>query len=143
MHGIHDDFPKLAQEGYEEKSPATPDYNCIAWAAGEDETVWWPGDPDMDYWPDSVPHTEDLESFFLAFESIGYVRCADGGLEAGFEKVALYAKGRNPKHAARQLDDGKWTSKLGLGIDIIHTLPGLEGPCYGQVVGFLKRPRPT
>jgi hypothetical protein len=27
-------FPHLAEEGYIETSPATPRYNCIAWAAG-------------------------------------------------------------------------------------------------------------
>ena len=27
-------------------SPATPRYNCIAWAAGENHRRWWPADWD-------------------------------------------------------------------------------------------------
>jgi hypothetical protein len=60
-------------------------------------------------------------------------------LESGFEKIALYALEGHPKHAARQLPDGAWSSKLGKYIDIAHSLNGLEGTVYGQVVGFLKR----
>jgi hypothetical protein len=44
---------------------------------------------------------------------------------------------------ARQLDDGKWASKLGQERDIIHTLSGLEGAEYGTVVRFLKRALPV
>lgn len=89
-----------------------------------------------------MPRTETLEAFYLAFESLGYTRCADGNLEAGFEKVAFYALAGQPKHAARQLGDGTWTSKLGKYIDISHTLAGVEGKIYGKVVGFLKRSHP-
>jgi hypothetical protein len=41
-------------------------------------------------------------------------------LEPGFLKVALYGTGLTYTHAARQLADGKWTSKLGKGEDIEH-----------------------
>lgn len=45
-----------------------------------------------------------------------------------------------PTHVARQLDDGKWTSKLGSNEDIIHhTLDGLEGEKYGQVTTIMTR----
>jgi len=86
------------------------------------------------------PRVETLEAFYRAIESIGYCRCPDGQLETGFEKVALYAVAGQSKHAARQLTDGRWTSKLGRYLDIAHTLGGLEGPVYGQVAGYLKRP---
>ena len=42
--------------------------------------------------------------------------------------VAIYQSGGLPTHAARQLSDGNWTSKLGPNIDITHSLSGLEGP---------------
>lgn len=29
-----DDFPRLTSGNHRITSPATPDYNCIAWAAG-------------------------------------------------------------------------------------------------------------
>ena len=70
----------------------------------------------------------------------GYsVSCDDGGLEPGHEKVALYVLDGKPTHAARQLPDGAWTSKLGRQIDIAHTVCALEGPAYGQIAVFLKR----
>jgi len=44
-------------------------------------------------------------------------------------------------HAARQLPDGKWTSKLGQLEDITHgTTDVIEGGDYGEVVQFMKRP---
>jgi hypothetical protein len=62
-------------------------------------------------------------------------------LEPGFEKVALYAVGSEPTHAARQILNGRWVSKLGPQEDIEHGAPDdLSGPCYGQVVRVLKRP---
>ena len=50
-----------------------------------------------------------------------------------------FTPGRIVKHAARQLTSGRWTSKVGQNIDIEHTLAGLEGPFYGEVVRILKR----
>ncbi|MBL8793568.1 MAG: hypothetical protein JNM56_06675 [Planctomycetia bacterium] len=140
---LHNAFPSLADEGFTETSPATTDYNCIAWAAGRTDDVWWPDAEGLGYWPEGVLRGETLEAFYLAFESLGYVRCAGGELEPEFEKVALYALDGRPKHAARQLPDGSWTSKLGQWIDITHSLRGVAGPVYGQVAGFLKRPRPS
>ena len=50
---------------------------------------------------------------------------------------------------ARQLESGRWTSKLGSDCDIEHELEALEGfddspdaYRYGRVVGFMSRPRP-
>jgi hypothetical protein len=136
-------FPHLIGEGFTETSPAAADYNCIAWAAGPTDVWWWPDPLEVYHWPQGVPRVETLEAFYQAFESLGYVRGEDGHLEAGFEKIALYVLDGKPTHAARQLSDGNWTSKLGKWIDITHTLYGLEGPAYGQVAGFLKRPRPS
>ena len=45
-----------------------------------------------------------------------------------------------PKHAARQLPSGRWTSKLGFLEDIEHALHDLEGTEYGAVVLVMKRP---
>lgn len=47
-------------------------------------------------------------------------------------------------HAALQLENGDWTSKMGSAEDILHILAEvLEGPEYGHVARFLSRPRPT
>jgi hypothetical protein len=61
-------------------------------------------------------------------------------LEPGYEKVALFALGGSVKHAARQLPDGRWTSKMGRDIDIRHDeVDGVSGPFYGDVVLYLRR----
>ncbi|MCG8587287.1 MAG: hypothetical protein MI757_21490 [Pirellulales bacterium] len=44
-------------------------------------------------------------------------------------------------HAARQLPDGRWTSKLGKAEDIEHdSANDVAGGLYGEVVEFMKRP---
>jgi hypothetical protein len=48
-----------------------------------------------------------------------------------------------PSHAARQLRDGTWTSKLGMSEDIQHALEDLTGEVYGSVVHILKRVLPS
>jgi hypothetical protein len=112
-------FPALADAGYAVSGPETPAYNCVAWAAGESHRWWEPGI----YWP--VRAGDDLAALVDLFASLGYVRCDDGELESGNEKVALYAGDLGDwTHAARQLPDGWWTSKLGQGVDILHSTPG-------------------
>lgn len=135
-------FPRLTPANHRITSPASPDYNCVAWAAGDTEHWWQPGV----YWPGN-PGAEDqgpkaLEEAFLA---LGY---EDGGLdltpEAGFEKVALYAAGLFYTHAARQLPNGKWTSKLGSAEDIEHDTPAdVAGGLYGDVVQIMRRALPA
>src|SRR5262245_58879428 len=134
-------IPKLNDKNCRVTSPPKNSYNCIAWAAtGSAESEWWwpslPGYPPVTYWPPEAPSEETLAAFIKAFETRGYTVCKDGKLEKGFEKVALYAKktkdGSVPTHAARQLPDGKWTSKLGKYEDVEHRGPAhVTGPVYG------------
>jgi hypothetical protein len=135
-----DYFPDLEKTGYQVTSPADWRYNCIAWAAGDQSVAWWPG---KFYWPQNASCEETLAAFVQAFQTLGYALCSEGALEEGFEKVAIYAMGDAPKHAARQLANGRWSSKLGQEVDIEHVLEGVAGPLYGIPVCFLKRPRPT
>ncbi len=134
------EFPYAEVEGYSEESSATPFYNCIAWAAGDNKRGWWPNS--YGYWPPSAPREETIDAFVKAYESLGYKSCADSMLETGNEKVAIYALDNSPTHAALQLENGKWTSKIGQNIDIEHaTLRAVEGPIYGWPVRYLKRRR--
>lgn len=142
-------IPNLARCFWERKSDPDRGYNCIAWAAGESHRHWWP--PlhigSFEYWPDGVPALETVLAFVQAFESIGYTRCDHTDLEDGVEKVAIFVSQRTgrPSHAARQLESGRWTSKLGVGIDIEHeelaAVGGEERLSYGDVVAILARPR--
>lgn len=135
-------FPSLANGGYQITSPADPHYNCIAWAAGETSQWWWPGpDVEREYWPPGVSRERSLESFRAAFASLGYDSCPSDSPEPGFEKIALFAGADGiPTHAARQLSNGRWTSKLGKREDIEHDLHDLTGDVYGSVYLIMKRP---
>ena len=129
-------FPGLRDTEFEITSPTDEDYNCIAWAAGEQGFWWWPGR----FWPKDVPATETRTAFIKAFRTKGYEICEGPGLEPGYEKVCVYERLGRPRHAARQLPSGKWTSKLGMGNDISHELDGLIGQRYGKPALFMKRP---
>jgi hypothetical protein len=136
-------FPKLQPENYRITSPPTALYNCIAWAAGDDRRWWWPErNLENGYWPEAVPFALTLEAFMALFALQGYAPCPLEDEEPGFERVAIFATADGtPTHAARQLANGRWTSKLGKGDDIEHDLRDLEGEVYGVVVRMLKRPR--
>lgn len=134
-------FPHLIGSSYAITSPSTAEYNCIAWAAGDSERWWWPVAGSFAYWPPNIPLQESLDAFIKAFGSIGFTPCGNADIEQGYEKIALYVDSNGkPTHAARQLPNGRWTSKLGKIEDIEHELDGLTGTVYGGVAQVLKRP---
>jgi hypothetical protein len=145
MEGVslENEFPGLRGQPYEIQSLRDDHYNCIAWAAGDNHNWWWP-DPDLeDFWPAGIARVETGVAFQSAFASLGYTVCDHDQLEPGCEKIALFALDGAPKHAARQLPTGRWTSKLGLMEDIEHALRDLTGTMYGSVVVVMKRQLPT
>lgn len=136
-------FPLLDPTNYSVTSDATDEYNCVGWAANEiDPGQWWPlPDAPEYFWPPGARRDETLEAFIEGFGAIGFRVCEDGDLEPGIEKVAVYATRGVPTHVARQLANGRWTSKLGEWEDIEHaTLRDLSGGIYGQPALFLSRP---
>lgn len=137
---LEDVFPGLRGQPFKIKSPRNHAYNCIPFAAGDNHSWWWPDAAGEDTWPAGVARVETVEAFRDAFATLGYVVCDDDRLEAGWEKVALFAVVSKPKHAARQLPSGRWTSKLGPREDIEHALHDLTGMVYGSVVLVMKRP---
>ena len=132
-------FPNLTSNNSATTSPATWDYNCIAWAFGRNDLRLWPGGPDGYRWPWDVSASETLESIKHLFVSVGYTECDDGSWQPGLEKIAIYVDAEGPQHAARQLATGRWTSKLGSLEDIEHTLDAIQGGDYGYPQVFLKR----
>ena len=129
-------FPGLRRAPYAVTSPASPDYNCVAWAAGDETAWWWPDAMGAYYWPVGIPREASLGAFVEAYRSQRYEVCDGPHFEAGYEKIALYADASgNPTHAARQRPDGSWTSKLGGLEDIAHSmLDSLSGTAYGRPV---------
>ncbi len=134
-------FPRLKRATFYVTSPSTTIYNCVAWAASDSRRWWWPSAGY--YWPAGVPQRVDLAAFVALFEYLGFQRCANGDLEANNDKIALFVDAHGaPTHAARQLPNGRWTSKLGNDEDIDHTIYGLEAGAYGSVAQFMKRKTP-
>jgi hypothetical protein len=132
-------FPGLTT-GFQRTSDHCPRYNCIAWAAGETNAYWWPNQ--FGYWPQRLTRRTTLEAFIELFRSLGYEECELGDLEDGTEKISIYAIGTEVTHAARQLSNGQWTSKLGDLDDIMHRMvEAVEGAEYGKCVQFMKRRR--
>lgn len=140
---IDQQFPGLAAAGYQITSAPDAAYNCIAYAAGETDR-WWtylvgPGY----YWPDYARRTPQIASLVAVFAGLGYAVCGDAAPEAGYQKIALYAKQGNWTHAAIQLPDGAWSSKLGPDEDIRHATPeALISDAYGAIHCLMRRPRP-
>jgi hypothetical protein len=135
------EFPRLTSENHQETSPASVEYNCVAWAAEDIQHWWQPGE----FWrPSNWPINDfGLGALEQAFKLLGYSDCGmDDKLEIGFLKVALYGSGSYVyTHASRQLPNGKWTSKLGKYIDIEHETPSVvAGGLYGEVMQIMKRP---
>ena len=135
-------FPKLRLSGFRVTSPMTDAYNCIAWAANDTSHAWWPVQAEGWYWPSEAPMEQTVAAFVVAYGTRNFVPCDNPAPEKGFEKIAIYSDAHgSPLHAARQLASGRWTSKLGPMWDIEHmTLDAVEGPEYGTVCCYLKRP---
>jgi len=131
-------FPKLASEGFEIVSEPTTEYNCIAYAAGDTTEWWWPNE--TRYWPPWATLDDRMESLMEAFTGIGYELCDNGHVEAGYQKVALYEIEGRFQHAAVQMLNGAWRSKMGEGPVIEHNNPeSLSGGMYGDATVLMRR----
>ena len=144
-------FPKLQLTLNDITSSRTPDYNCIAYAAKDETSWWWPTPPWLTamyrlprhHWPEGLSreHPPTVENFLRAFEIQGFSRCKTEDHEYGYEKVALYVNADGtPTHMARELGDGIWHSKLGSEQDIRHYgLHAVENQEYGKASHFLRK----
>lgn len=134
----HPLFPGSANDPFTKSSEPNIDYNCIAWSVADNSRWWWPHQDG--YWPAGISKEVTLKAFIEMFESLDYKKCETYDLESGYEKVVLYVNHHNiPTHAARQLPNGNWTSKLGEDIDVEHTLNSMNEGFYGNPVMYFKR----
>jgi hypothetical protein len=138
MAELEDVFPGLRDSDYQITSPEDIRYNCIAWSVGDTENWWWPDGDSR--WPEGEERAETLAAFVAVYSQLGFETCDDPNPEESYEKVALYASSDGiPTHAAKLLENGRWSSKLGQLADIEHRLEDLVSEGYGDVVQFLKR----
>lgn len=146
---IYKHFPQLMHDvDFKLTSKEDPNYNCIAWAFSFKDRIMWPGGSEykvadgFHFWPDGIDDNDGADNFVKAFKLIGYNNCVSFEYEPGYQKIALYVEKGTTKctHAARGLQNGKWTSKLGPKEDIQHGTPYfLESIVYGEVYCFMKR----
>ncbi len=132
-------FPGLRGSAWRVTSSVDMNYNCVSWAIGVSDKVWWPDLEKVDHWPRDIPRSSHIDHFALFFDKLGFVPCADEELDSGFEKIALFGVASHVRHVARQLDSIRWTSKLGRLEDIEHELHALEGDEYGRVMLLMRR----
>jgi hypothetical protein len=131
-------FPRLNNSHVKLTSPNTSQYNCIAWAAGFSDRWFWPS-PNY-YWPAGIPVVATEAAFEAAYKTLGFekVEMMENDAQTA-DWIAIFVQGKFVTHASRLLPNGFWTSKLGPGVDIEHSLNGLEGSEYGTVAFFMKR----
>lgn len=136
-------FPNLVESGYFVTSAHSELYNCIAYAAGDETKKWDCGMLPVPgyYWPPGAKRGKYVDALISAFESIGFEQCTNGDLESGYQKVVLYADADGAwTHAAKQLPDGAWSSKIGSCEDIRHLTPYALCSCdYGSVWHYMRR----
>jgi hypothetical protein len=132
-------FPHLGR--WVETSSATTDYNCYAFAVKDLDRWWDPLPAPGYYWPSGAPLNHQISTFIEIYKSYGYAPCADGALQHDVEKVVIYENASGGcDHVARQLPDGRWTSKIGPDEDIAHETPeSLTSNSYGRPAHFMAR----
>jgi hypothetical protein len=135
---LRKDFPNLTYWNSKQTSKASRIYNCITWALGMNNCWIWPDSVyDIYTWPYNLPRVLNKTIFIKLFGHYEYkiIPDMDISIQEHIQKIAIYANTLGlPTHAARQLRNGYWTSKLGIDMDIEHdTLEVLEGPAYGSV----------
>lgn len=132
-------WPQSMFEPFVITSPKTPRYNCIAWAFEDDSRFYWPDPIKNYYWPPNIPREETMDAFIKLYALKKYVVCDNGNNEIGYEKVAIYCNNGKPTHAAKQIGENLWTSKLGNQEDVSHTLNAMQNGSYGDATVFMKR----
>ena len=131
-------FPNLTNEGFEIVDRPSERYNCIAYAVGDTMKWWWPDG--INYWPPWATETNRIDSLKEAFAGLGYEQCDHSDTEVGYQRVALFEVNGEMKHAAVQMPNGRWRSKMGQGPVIEHRSPeSLSYGIYGGPTAFMRR----
>lgn len=141
---VEEQIGGLKGSSYRITSPHDPDYNCVSWALGDTARRWSPGLGPRDHWPEDLQAWPSITVFVKLFERYGYARCESAEFEPGVEKVAIFVNSLGePTHMARQMQGGKWTSKLGDSVDIEHDeLDAVACKLLGWVEVVMSRHNP-
>ena len=138
MTWLNVSFPNLRNEEFTVVDPPSDLYNCIAYAAGN-TSQWWDHTA-RQYWPPYATRSKRIESLQEVFAGLGFEECDDGSFGPGYQKIALYEDQGTWEHAAIQISNGAWHSKMGEGPVIEHRSPESlsDGP-YGNPTVYMRR----
>jgi len=79
---------------HRQTSPASIEYNCVAWAAGDTEHWWQPGV----HWPAETPAEQcGIGALEDAFKALDFEPCGDDGPEPGEAFWLLFLTARDPR----------------------------------------------
>ncbi len=131
-------FPNSYESPFIITSVETDKYNCVAWSMLDIER-WWDWEEGA-FWIEGIPKNGELATFIHLFNKLDFEGCLDGECEPKYQKIALFSDDDiHCTHVARQLENGNWTSKLGVSYDVEHTLKAMEGGMYGNVALFMRK----
>ena len=137
---IERDFPALKGEEYE-LSGEDFNYNCLAFALGDEGNWWEPPRGRGQYWPPGFPEDTTVRTVESIMRAHGFSVETDAKTWPDTDAVAIYAEGEEWTHFAK-FANAQWSCKLGEGHDVSGIrLEHLEGALYGRVVKILQRPR--
>ena len=137
---FHEEFPLARAGDIVTDSEMTPEYNCVGWALHLKRSVIWPDDDQQHQWAPDLPRRPDKDIFCAFFEKMGFSECNDENFEQSREKIAIYSRGNEVLHVARQLRDGRWTSKLGPLADVLHpTALSISDGWFGVLAILMSR----
>lgn len=110
------------------------EYNCAAWAI-EIIDQW------VEFKDKNGNYDLSIDRYVQYYEEHGFSKCDNKEPEYGIIKIAIYADEKEEfTHVARQIQGGKWTSKLGDWEDVEHNdLDVLSGQSYGKPHTFMQK----
>ena len=114
-----------------------PEFNCVSFSLDIFDDWTWTNEA---CWDTSIPRNLKVQSFRLLYNKHGYEECNNSDYEHGYDKIAFYAIGLTPTHAAKQFKN-MWRSKINIAV-VEHELDWINGNDkngYGEVVFIMKR----
>lgn len=118
---------------------SSPHYNCISHTLNIKNKWSWPKSVDSDnYWPISNI-SETIDAFDEFYEYHGFTKTNMNKIYLGKNKIVLYSIGEIPKHAALQIKDDLYESKMGRGEIIRHDPFDIENSIYGNIVRLYEK----
>lgn len=138
------DFPNINQNNSNVIGHKTRNYNCIAFAFGDQTRWWWPDG--SHFWPKDCLDPDESESFEKLFRKVGAKitpidRVDKIAHDPKYVTLAIYADEDGAiNHLAVLNEDNTWTSKLGANYLIEHEYDALTQGSYGDIVAIAKIP---